>query len=68
MSASEPPIINVTDEIMPLLNQSASKIQRLNRAVKERRKQAEKRGKISSDMHFLPAQHEFADVPKSSCT
>ena len=37
MSASEPPIINVTDEIMPLLNRSATRIQRMNRARRTRR-------------------------------
>ena len=36
MSASEPPIINVTDEIMPLLNRSATRIQRMNRARRTR--------------------------------
>ena len=36
MSASEPPIINVTDEIMPLLNRSATWIQRMNRARRTR--------------------------------
>ena len=43
MSASEPPIINVTDEIMPLLNRSATRIQRLNRAIRQRRTTAERR-------------------------
>jgi hypothetical protein len=43
MSASEPPIINVTDEIMPLLNRSATRIQRLNRAIRQRRATAERR-------------------------
>ena len=41
--SSEPPIHNVTDEIMPLLHSSATRIQRLNRAIRQRRATADRR-------------------------
>jgi hypothetical protein len=40
--SNEPPIIDVTDEIMPLLNQRATRIQRLNRAVRQKRRNTER--------------------------
>ncbi len=40
--SNEPPIIDVTNEIMPLLHSSATRIQRLNRAVRQRRRNIER--------------------------
>ena len=40
--SGEPPIHDVTNEIMPLLHRSATRIQRLNRAVRQRRRNTER--------------------------
>ena len=40
---NEPPIIDLTNEIMPDLNRSATVIQRLNRSVRQRRAAADRR-------------------------
>jgi hypothetical protein len=42
--SSEPPIHNVTDEIMSLLHRSATRVQRLNRAVRQ--------GRIDTDRRY----------------